>query len=103
MYREWNRGRRSAQQEISIGRYPTDHVRDRSFATVKGAYVNATGCRLVRVWCIRGEGFEKLNLQILVRQEPRHFLKMSEQIMQGWKKVLTRNSERLLLCPGGLS
>ena len=45
----------------------------------------------------------KLNLQILARQEPRHFFKMSEKITQGWQKVLMRNSERLLLCPGGLS
>ena len=36
-----------------------------------------------------------LNLQILAQQNPCHFLKMSEQITQGWQKQLMRNSDGL--------
>ena len=40
--------------------------------------------------------------QILARQNPCHFLKMSEQIMR-WQQLPMRYSGRLLLFPGGLS
>ena len=44
---------------------------------------------------------ENPSLQILVQQNPCHFLKMSAQMTQGWQTV--RNGGRLLLFPGGLS
>ena len=47
--------------------------------------------------------YENPNLQILVRHNPYHFLKMSQQIMQGWQRLLMRNSGRLLSFPGELS
>ena len=37
----------------------------------------------------------------LTQQDPRQPLKVSEQITQGWQKLLMRNSRRLLLFPGG--
>ena len=43
--------------------------------------------------------WENPNLQILARQIPCHFSKMREQIVQGWQKLLMRNSGRLLLFP----
>ena len=42
---------------------------------------------------------ENLNLQTLAQQNPCHFVKMIKQIMQGWQKMLVRNSGQLLLFP----
>ena len=64
---------------------------------------------LWQVYCTHqgkgGGGFyiqETVNLLILARQNPRHFLKISEQITEGRQKLLMRNSGPLLLFPGGL-
>ena len=43
----------------------------------------------------------KIRIYKLWRQNPCHFSKMSEQIVQGWQKLLMRISGRLLLFPGG--
>ena len=51
-----------------------------------------------------GEGgifraLENMNYQILARQNPCNFLKMTDQIMSGSQKLLNRNSGRLLPFP----
>ena len=50
---------------------------------------------------LHGAAGEKMNLQILARQNLCHFLEMSEQIIYS-SKLLMRNSRRLLLFPSGL-
>ena len=40
--------------------------------------------------------------RILAQQNLCHFLKVSEQIMYGFKQLLMRNSGRLLLFPSGI-
>ena len=64
-------------------------------------------CATAMTYCGGGGGglpcLEKSESTNSGAKNPCHFLKMSEQIMQGWQKLLIRNSGRLLLFPGGLS